>query len=112
MSHDVDDLRLPDRPQADGTFRVLCSRCGTSVSSPLTAPVVVRAWVECPACLEAHANGVAEPLRAERRRLRAALAQAATALERCAIVAGSDPEFAALAVRRYRDLLASTTEGS
>jgi hypothetical protein len=40
--------------QTDGTFRVRCSRCGKSVSSALTAPVVIRAWVECPECIEAH----------------------------------------------------------
>ena len=41
--------------QADGTFRVRCSRCGKSVSSPLSEPVIVRAWVECPECMEAEA---------------------------------------------------------
>ena len=112
MSDDAGRLDHPDRPQADGTYRVLCSRCGKSVSSALSAPVVVRAWVECPECLEAHANGAPWPLRAERGLLRAALAEAAIRLERCAIVAGSDPEFAAIAVQGYRDLLASTTEGS
>jgi hypothetical protein len=30
--------------------------CGKSVSSPLTAPVIVRAWVECPECIEADAH--------------------------------------------------------
>lgn len=39
--------------QSDGTFRVRCSSCGKSVSSPLVEPVIVRAWVQCPECLEA-----------------------------------------------------------
>jgi hypothetical protein len=38
---------------ADGTFRVRCSVCAKSVSSPLAEPVIVRAWVVCPECIEA-----------------------------------------------------------
>lgn len=38
--------------QSDGTFRVLCSVCGKSVSSPVLQPIIVRAWVQCPECLE------------------------------------------------------------
>lgn len=60
MSDDAGRMDLPDRPQADGTYRVLCSRCGKSVSSALSAPVVVRAWVECPECLGAEAKGYAK----------------------------------------------------
>lgn len=41
--------------QADGTFRVLCSECRVSVSSPLPAPVIVRAYVVCPECIQAGA---------------------------------------------------------
>jgi hypothetical protein len=37
---------------ADGTYRVRCMVCGKSVSSPLTAPVTVRAWVICPECID------------------------------------------------------------
>ena len=37
----------------DGTFRVRCSNCGKSVSSPLVEPVIVRAWVQCPECIAA-----------------------------------------------------------
>lgn len=31
--------------------RLRCSRCGKSVSSPVPADTVVRAWCECPECL-------------------------------------------------------------
>ena len=60
MSDDAKDSLVPaeqwDRErQADGTFRVLCSRCGKSVSSPLSEPVIVRAGVECPECIEQRA---------------------------------------------------------
>lgn len=37
--------------QGDDTYRVRCSQCGRSVSSPLPVAVVVRAWVECPECV-------------------------------------------------------------
>lgn len=39
-------------PMADGTYRVRCMNCSKSVSSPLTQPVTVRAWVICPECIE------------------------------------------------------------
>jgi len=39
--------RLPD-----GTFRVRCQTCAKSVSNPLPLPVIVRARVTCPECLE------------------------------------------------------------
>jgi hypothetical protein len=32
--------------------RVLCMSCGKSVSSPVPVGTVVRAWVECPECIE------------------------------------------------------------
>jgi hypothetical protein len=38
--------------QADDTYRVRCQRCGKSVSNPLPVPVMVRASVTCPECLE------------------------------------------------------------
>ena len=40
----------------DGTFRVRCSVCAKSVSSPLVEPVIVRAWVMCPECIEQRAG--------------------------------------------------------
>jgi len=42
--------------QADGSFRVRCCRCGTSVSNPLPVAVIVRAWVECPECAAREAD--------------------------------------------------------
>jgi endogenous inhibitor of DNA gyrase (YacG/DUF329 family) len=45
---------------ADGTFRVRCARCGKSVSSPLVEPVILRAWVECPECIEQRATAKLE----------------------------------------------------
>jgi hypothetical protein len=49
------DQNGPDERERDGTFRVHCMRCGKCVSSPLSAPVTIRAWVECPECIEAEA---------------------------------------------------------
>lgn len=43
---------MADERMADGTYRVRCLVCGKSVSSPLTEPVTVRAWVICPECIE------------------------------------------------------------
>ena len=52
----VDAILSPEQQIAermpDDTYRVRCSRCGKSVSSPLPVAVIVRAWVECPECLE------------------------------------------------------------
>lgn len=44
--------------QADNTYRVRCSECGTSVSNPLPVPVIVRAHVLCPECLGGSRGGV------------------------------------------------------
>ena len=41
--------------------RVWCSRCGESVSSPVPKGTVVRAWVECPECIEKAGGERAEP---------------------------------------------------
>lgn len=51
------DTLLSDTQQAaerlaDGTYRVRCMNCGKSVSNPLPVAVIVRAWVECPECIE------------------------------------------------------------
>lgn len=35
---------------------VRCSRCGKGVSTPIPEDTVIRAWIECPECLEAKAN--------------------------------------------------------
>ena len=32
--------------------RLVCNRCSKSVSSPVPGDTVVRAWVECPECIE------------------------------------------------------------
>jgi RNA polymerase-binding transcription factor DksA len=52
----IDTVLTPEQQarerMPDGTYRVCCSRCGKSVSSPLPLPVIVRAWVECPECIE------------------------------------------------------------
>lgn len=32
--------------------RVHCSRCGKPVSTPVPKKTIVRAWVECPECIE------------------------------------------------------------
>lgn len=32
--------------------RIKCSRCGKSVSTPVPLNTVVRAWIECPECIE------------------------------------------------------------
>lgn len=45
--------------QTDGTYRVRCSTCGKSVSSPLPVPVIVRAWVACPECIKKEGGDVA-----------------------------------------------------
>lgn len=33
--------------------RITCSACGKSVSTPVPAGTLVRAWVQCPECVEA-----------------------------------------------------------
>ena len=37
-------------PSLEG--QIHCSRCGEGVSSPVPKDTVVRAWVECPECIE------------------------------------------------------------
>jgi hypothetical protein len=55
MNHEVmSPVPLLDEPMPDGTYRVRCMVCGKSVSTPLTQPVIVRAWVICPECIEQH----------------------------------------------------------
>lgn len=44
----------------DGSYRVRCSNCGTSVSNPLPVAVIVRAWVECADCLQRRLTEEAE----------------------------------------------------
>jgi hypothetical protein len=52
----VDEVLSPDAQardlMPDDTYRVRCMTCGKSVSNPLPIPVVVRASVECPECIE------------------------------------------------------------
>jgi hypothetical protein len=56
----IDELLTPTQQarerQHDGTFRVCCHSCGKAVSSPLAMPVIVRALVRCPECLEQEAK--------------------------------------------------------
>lgn len=33
-------------------MRIYCSRCGASVSSEVPDNTIIRAWVECPECIE------------------------------------------------------------
>ena len=40
------------RKLAEVEERVLCMNCGKSVSSPVPKGTVIRAWVECPECIE------------------------------------------------------------
>ncbi len=44
-------LEYPFRESGD-VERILCSRCGSKVSSPVPKGTVCRAWVECPECIE------------------------------------------------------------
>jgi len=34
------------------TERIHCMKCGKSVSTPVPKDTIVRAWVECPECIE------------------------------------------------------------
>lgn len=44
-------------PNTSGdTERIHCARCGKAVSSPVPKPTIVRAWVECPECIETTAT--------------------------------------------------------
>ena len=36
--------------------RIRCSMCGKSVSTPIPTGTIIRAWIECPECIEATAN--------------------------------------------------------
>ncbi len=42
---------LPQR-WTDARGRINCSRCGKSVSTVVPTETIVRAWVECPECME------------------------------------------------------------
>jgi len=37
---------------AEETERIWCMKCGKSVSTPVPKGTLVRAWVECPECIE------------------------------------------------------------
>ena len=37
-------------------MRLRCSRCGKSVSTEVPDETVVRAWIECPECVEKHSD--------------------------------------------------------
>jgi DNA-directed RNA polymerase subunit RPC12/RpoP len=41
-----------DLPIDDLAYRIRCMNCGKSVSTPVPKETVVRAWVECPECIE------------------------------------------------------------
>lgn len=55
------------------TTRLRCNRCGKSVSTEVDAGTIVRAWIECPECIDAAASEV-DRLRSENEALRAQLA--------------------------------------
>jgi RNA polymerase-binding transcription factor DksA len=48
----LSDTQQATEQMADGTYRVRCMTCGKSVSNPLLVAVIIRAWVECPECIE------------------------------------------------------------
>lgn len=48
LEHQASALQVPYPAQE----RIWCMHCGKSVSSPVPAGTVVRAWVECPECIE------------------------------------------------------------
>ena len=36
---------------------VRCDRCGKRVSNEVSEELIIRAWVECPECIEGEING-------------------------------------------------------
>lgn len=48
----VKEMTSKDKPEDDGSYRVKCMNCGKSVSSPLRDPIIIRAYVICPECIE------------------------------------------------------------
>jgi DNA-directed RNA polymerase subunit RPC12/RpoP len=46
--------------QVDGTYRIMCMQCGKSVSTPVPKETLVRAWIECPECIEKEGAAVNE----------------------------------------------------
>ena len=54
MSGSIEVRSMPGNPYPtdDISYRICCMKCGKSVSSPVPKDTIVRAWVECPECLE------------------------------------------------------------
>lgn len=59
-THDTDryvgGLKLQEtlpKMWSDSEFRLRCNRCGKIVSTPVPESTIVRAWIECPECIEA-----------------------------------------------------------
>ncbi len=48
-------MSLEDEEEEDDG-RIHCSNCGKTVSTPVPTGTVIRAWIECPECLEASAK--------------------------------------------------------
>jgi DNA-directed RNA polymerase subunit RPC12/RpoP len=46
-------LAIEDKAEME---RIHCARCGKIVSTPVPKPTIVRAWVECPECVEKSAK--------------------------------------------------------
>lgn len=80
-----DRERMPD-----GTFRVRCSVCAKSVSTALAEPVIIRAWVMCPECIDSQA-GLLQKIDAWAERERAA-DRVRTALSKKASKAQEPPD--------------------
>jgi hypothetical protein len=43
-------------------MRLRCNRCGKELSTPIPEDTVVRAWIECPECIEVETPGLQEYL--------------------------------------------------
>ena len=42
----------PEMPEAIEYERLHCLNCGKSVSTPVPKDTIVRAWIQCPECIE------------------------------------------------------------
>ena len=51
MNHERNDNGMI-RNKTKLTKQIQCSNCGEVVSTPVPTNTVIRAWVECPECIE------------------------------------------------------------
>lgn len=49
---------MAKKPEHQPTDSIHCSRCGKLVSSPVPAGTIVRAFIECPECVEKQARPI------------------------------------------------------